>query len=515
MSRYATIYLDGTFRETESLSRFPASNTSLRHDELLAVSHSLTQNKNVRNVFIIVGQRFQVSSIAEASPIAEVLRALVSAGKRLEFVATAYREVELYLASFCQSRSIHPLGSVALTGIGRDFLFFRRTLDHLRLTVEVARRRQYKGGADALVREDLDPIQDEQYRNYYRDIATTVEAAIRRGYAKTESDLSRLRREAVSAEEAVASGWADRVATWDDIRAELKDQKIRPHKHPRYRGRYGHGKKIVVLVLEGLISGGTNRRNPVLGQSVGSASFVAQVRKLRSDRSVAAVVLRVHSRGGTATAAEDIRRELARLAEEKPLFTSLGPVAASGGYWVACLGKPVFVEETSLVGSIGVIVLFLRAAGLLSKLGLRSARVDGATSDNRLSAFRSSDGRSRRVLEAMIEPVYRRFTALVADSRKIEADRVEELAGGRIFGGAAGVENGLADSVGGLSEAIEAARAAIGASRVRVEFRPRVHRSLLQRIIGRNVPSVSALEGMADVHADVSTIEGMPLALFF
>jgi protease-4 len=501
----------------------------------------------VEDVYVVCGSEFRIPSLAAAEPVAAELDRLVAAGKRLTFVATHYREIELYLASRCTRRSIHPLGSVALLGIGADFLFFRRFLDRARISVEVVRREEYKGAADGLVREHLDTRQRDQYRRYVATAEAALERELRRGFQKTEHDIRVLRDSVLSAQEALSSGWVDAVGTWNDIKAELesptsdtpnsslelpprqpqrnaespgegRNDRQKEKRIPRFRGHVGRGKKIVVLTLEGLLQDGRTRRGGPVGQSVGSDSFVPEIRKTRRDRSVSGVVLRVSSRGGSATAAEGIRSELARLAAEKPLVVSIGPVAASGGYWITCLGRRLFCQESSLVGSIGVIAALAHTGGIFSRVGIARERVEESGSTNRLSPYAPVDGRTRRVLKDLVEPVYDRFVSLVADSRGFTEHETRDLAGGRIFAGTEAAERGLVDAIGGLGDAIEAVRTEIDAKRVRIEFRPRVRRSLLGRLIGRSLPSVTA--GLSDVEnlvgggaGIVTLLDGRPLAV--
>lgn len=213
----------------------------IRHDEL---QHKIAAmlNADAGDVYVVVCSDSRVSSLAAAEPIARALDKLVAAGKRLSFIATHYREIELYLASRCSRRSIHPRGSVALRGIGADFVFFRRLLDRARISVEVVRRQEFKGAADGFVREAFDERQHEQYRTYLAAAETVLERELRRSYRRTERDIVALRKSVLSADEAVSSGWADAVETWSGIKADLEaantdvpDSSLEATPHPSKR----------------------------------------------------------------------------------------------------------------------------------------------------------------------------------------------------------------------------------------------------------------------------------------
>ncbi len=190
-----------------------------------------------------------------------------------------------------------------------------------------------------------------------------------------------------------------------------------------------------MLFLEGAIADGRSRRSLLTGQTIGAESFLPHIKRLRDDRSVAAVVLRVNSGGGSATASEDLYAEIRRLAEKKPVAVSFGGVAASGGYWVACSGAKIFAETTTLTGSIGVFSLSFHAESAMRHYGIGASVIRRGQSADRGSFLRSPTPGEEAQLEAEVDRVYGEFLDRVAKARVKDRNEIDTIAQGRVWSG--------------------------------------------------------------------------------
>ena len=186
--------------------------------------------------------------------------------------------------------------------------------------------------------------------------------------------------------------------------------------------------------------------------------IAARLRGARLEESVAAVVLRVNSPGGSATASELVLREVQLLREAgKPVVASMGDVAASGGYYVSCAANEILAHPNTITGSIGVTGMIPDVSGLADKIGIRSETVNTSPSADIGSPFRSPTESELATIQAMTDRVYEVFLDRVAEGRGMTRDEVHEIAQGRVWSGRDAKENGLVDGFGSFEDALSRA----------------------------------------------------------
>ena len=208
--------------------------------------------------------------------------------------------------------------------------------------------------------------------------------------------------------------------------------------------------KIAVLVADGEIVDGESKD----GQ-VGGESFAKEVEKLRKDEKVKAIVLRINSPGGSARASDVMWRELILAKKEKPLIISMGDLAASGGYYIACMGDRIFAQPNTITGSIGVFGLIPNAKKLLNdKLGITTDRVSVTKHGALTIGTNPLDEEEKAMIQRSIERTYREFKQRVAEGRKQDTAFIESIAQGHVYTGAQGMKIHLVDEIGGLDQAI-------------------------------------------------------------
>lgn len=485
--RYLEIRLAGSFRDTGSLVPGitpPSSRKSFRYDQFLETVQRVIASRKIQRVCIHCESDFAKSGFAGLQAVRTELMRMRNAGKELEFYAVEYGPGELFLASVCDSRFIHPLGSFALLGLASELLFFRKLLAETKIGIEIFRRGRYKSAADSLKHDRIDPLSKEQYdellRQRWETLSMQSAEALGKPLRKIETALQ---DGIISASEAVHRGFCTAMTTPSEAHAKRAAVKMKPAKSFRLKGRYGRGKRIAVLCFEGAIVDGASRRLPLMGQALGDETFTAYIEKLRKNRRIVGVVLRINSGGGSATASENIYQALHRLSLEKPLYASMGTVAASGGYWISLAAKRSFAESLTVTGSIGVIRVMVNLRETLRRFGISTSTLKTHPSADFPSSLRKPNGDERRMLEEEMERIYRAFIERTATARKRQPAEIAPLAEGRVWSGHDAVRLGLVDEIGGLPDAIEDLRRSRGVPNARVEFYPRIRRSMLQRLL--------------------------------
>lgn len=495
--RYAKIVLSGSFRETglQSRSLAAAGEQPFRYDQFLVTVEKILANRKVGRVLIEHKSDFRLVLFSSAEDVRRQVERLQEAGKEVWFFSKSYDSVPLYIASAAGKRIIHPLGRLSFAGFSRSFLFFKRMLDRHGIEAEVIRRGRYKSAGDRFRTDRMDRENREQYERYFREIMEEAKERTQTSLGKTNEELEALiGGRILDAKAAEEEGWVDESATLAKIEDRWKkEEKVKPKKIRKVGRSCGKGrKKIAVLVFEGAIIDGKTRHHPLIGQAIGSESFISHIEKLKKERRVKAVVLRINSGGGSATASEDVLEALSRLAAEKPLVVSMSEMAGSGGYWIACAAERLFVRRTTLTGSIGVIVMMLGMRKFLETHGITESTVRTGPHADLGSPFRPVTEQERSLMDGTVESLYRRFLEKAADFRKKETREIERLAAGRVWSGADAVENGLADELGGLGEAVSYLETKLGTKRTKVVFYPEIKYGFLEKRLYRGSKSADS-----------------------
>lgn len=261
-------------------------------------------------------------------------------------------------------------------------------------------------------------------------------------------------------------------------------------------GKKVTGDHIALIRVSGVITAG--RSEPGLfGDAVsGSEDIVSQLVKARRDRSAKAVLIRINSPGGSPAGSEEVWNEIRRVREAgKPVYVSMGDVAASGGYYIACAADRIFADDSTITGSIGVIVNTADLSGLYRKIGVNPETIKSGKFKDIGSPDRPLTPEERQILQGIVDSAFERFVRAVAEGRKMPVEQVRKLADGRIFTGSQALRHKLVDEIGGLRDATLAASRAGG-----IPGEPRVveygRRSLFETIFG--MQSERALSGLAE-----------------
>ncbi len=220
--------------------------------------------------------------------------------------------------------------------------------------------------------------------------------------------------------------------------------------------------RVAVINIEGMIVSGSDTRESIFNQAngVSSGSIMRQIREAAADDSVKALVLRIDSGGGSATAAEEVARELKRFKEKtkKPIVATMGDMGASAAYWIAvCSSDKVYANATTLTGSIGVYMPYMNLEELFKKIGITSSKIKSGAYKDMLSSDRPMTQEEQHILQNIVNEIYNEFVSAVAAGRKMEESKVRVLADGRVYTGQQAKQLNLVDELGDYYDALAAA----------------------------------------------------------
>jgi len=380
---------------------------------------------------------------------------------------------DFYLASVANEVAIDPYGMILMPGLASQPMFLAGFFEKYGIDIQVTRVGKYKSYVEMFTRKDMSPENREQVQKLLDDVWGTLVSDIghSRGVSPESIQATVDAEGIIKPDVALKAHLVDRVVYRDEIIDQLKKETgvtspTAPFKqvqlsyyaktavHPATQ--LGPG-KVAIVYAEGEIVEGEGDAN-----EIGGAKFAREIRRLREDDSVKAIVLRVNSPGGSASAAETIQRELRLARKVKPVIVSMGSYAASGGYWISAYGDRIFAEPSTITGSIGVFGIQGDIQKLANDHGVTFDSVKTGRFADALTISRPKTPEEMEVFQKMVDWIYGQFVAKVAEGRKMPVDRVEEIAQGRVWSGTEAKNIGLVDELGGLNDAIRYAGAKAG-----------------------------------------------------
>jgi protease IV len=371
---------------------------------------------------------------------------------------------EYYLASACGQIWLVPSNSVSIRGMMAEALFFRGTLDKLKIVPEFYHVAEFKTAYNMFTEKKFTAPHREEVesvlRSIYNDYVTSAAAARGMDRAKFESFVN---AGPLLTSDAVEDKIVDRLGYWDQVQDYFKSgyhgwNPISLNRYRTFLNADGGGSKIAVVHATGLIVSGKSQTTPGGGFVMGGDSVASDLRDARNDASIRAIVLRIDSGGGSVVGSEVIRREVELAQGQKPVVVSMSDVAASGGYWIATPAAKIIADANTITGSIGVLTGKLNLSGLYNLLGVSSDYV--ATSDNAtlFSDQQNFTPAQEAYIKKSLDDTYAQFTQGVARGRHMSVEAVDKIAKGREWSGTQGKDLGLVDELGGFDRAIEVAK---------------------------------------------------------
>ncbi|NEN88388.1 MAG: signal peptide peptidase SppA [Okeania sp. SIO3H1] len=460
------------------------------------------------------------TGLANLQEIRQALQRFRETGKKIIAYDVDWTEREYYLGSVADEIVINPLGAIEFNGLSSQTMFLSGAFDKFGIGVQVTRVGKYKSAVEPFIRETMSPENREQNLQLLRDIWGKYLQTIAPSRGLTIQQLQAIANDQgiLMGDAAVDSKLVDRVGYYDEVLSELKvltgkeeDDKtftqISLNNYTRVpevaevaSGDVKSKNKIAVVYAEGEIVNGTGTP-----RQIGGDRLAKELRRLRLDDKVKAVVLRVNSPGGSALASEVIGREVKLTREQKPIIVSMGNIAASGGYWISMNADKIFAEPTTITGSIGVFGVLFNIQELGNENGITWDTVKIGQFADLNNNSRPKTEEELALIQNMVDSIYERFITNVATARNLPKEKVAEIAQGRVWSGLNAQELGLVDEITGIEGAIEfaAEKAELG-DNWKVEEYPK-SRSLEQRIF----------RSLSGVEAEISTSPIDPLTAEF
>ena len=507
---YAEIEVKGAIPDAEPLVYlFEPAGEALYG--LLDRLDAAAQDQSVRGVVLRV-QDFG-AGFAKVQELRQALARCRQAGKEVVCYLDSAGNLSYYLATGADRIVLAPSTHLMLVGVRAEIIFARRLLDKVGVEADFVQAGRYKSAGEWLTREGPSQASRESIESIVEDYFDQLTEGIARGRGMPISAaVAAARHGPYTAEEARRRGLVDDVMFYDEL---VKDLRTGDDGRAEMRPEYGRAKAraagrpgspnffsllmggalparkgpaspcIAVVHAVGAIVSGSAEDLGMGSRVVAADDFVRVLRVARDDANVKAIVVRIESPGGSASASDAIWRELRRADARKPVIASMSDVAASGGYYMAAGARRIYAEPATVTGSIGVFGGKLVLTDLLDKLGLDVYVVERGGSTGLASPFVPFSPQERRKMKDLLEDVYRTFLNRVAQTRPgMSVAQVEAVAQGRVWTGRQALANGLVDELGGLTEAIAAARGAAGIppeQRVVVQHLPR-SRSLIELV---------------------------------
>lgn len=380
---------------------------------------------------------------------------------------SGWSKSDLMLVAAATRLYLDPMGVIEMNGFAAEPMFYGDALKKYGIDIQVTRVGKYKSAVEPFTTNKMSEASREQTAKLLTDIWSEWKLAIS---ADRKIQLDQIQTIAdekgfLFAGEAKSLGMIDEIKEDNDVLSELKvlsgkkesDKTFNQISLQRYLKAdeddatpRSSENRIAVVFAEGTIVDG----NGSIGE-IGGESLSRQLRRLRSDSSVKAVVLRVNSPGGSAYASELIQRELVLIQKDKPVVVSMGYVAASGGYWISTYANRIFAQPNTITGSIGVFGLFPNIKGLGNSVGITWDEVKTAELAAMQTTSRPKTSAELARYQLGVDKIYDDFIKMVAEGRRLKPEFVNEIAQGRVWSGKEAIKLGLVDELGGLSQAID------------------------------------------------------------
>ena len=436
-------------------------------DDILSSIQKAKDNENIKGIYLQAGM--MEASVASLEEIRNALKEFKESGKFIVAYGDNYTQGMYYLASVADKVIVNPQGTITWQVLSSKTIFFKDLLKKVGIEMEIFKVGTYKSAVEPFIATEMSDANREQITAFLNSTWKRLLEDISASRGISEDDLNKCADNFMMlspAETYIANGLADTLLYKDGVLDYLKelsgreaDESLRTLSLEDMKNVKRNvpldksGTIIAVYYAYGEIDSSTSTEEGINSQKV-----IRDLRKLREDETIKAVVLRVNSPGGSAFGSEQIWREVTLLKEKKPVIVSMGDYAASGGYYISCAANCIVADPTTLTGSIGIFGMFPMVENLLTdKLGLHFETVKTNSYADMGDMTRPFNDAERAAMQNYINNGYKLFVQRCADGRGMSVEAIEKIAEGRVWTGATAKELGLVDELGGLDKALEIA----------------------------------------------------------
>ena len=443
-------------------------------DDILSSIQKAKENENIKGIYL------QASSLGTSyASLQEMRNALLDfkeSGKFVIAYADSYTQGLYYLSSAADKVLLNPKGMIEWRGIASAPLFYKDLLQKIGVEMQVFKVGTYKSAVEPFIATEMSPANREQVTAFITSIWGQVTEGVSASRNIPVDSLNVYADRMLMfypSEESVKCGLADTLIYRNDVRNYLKklveideddnlpivglsDMMNVKKNVPKDKS----GNIVAVYYASGEITdypSSATSEDGIVGSKV-----IRDLRKLKDDNDVKAVVLRVNSPGGSAFASEQIWHAVKELKTKKPVIVSMGDYAASGGYYISCVADTIVAEPTTLTGSIGIFGIIPNVKGLTDKIGLSYDVVKTNKYADFGNIMRPFNEDERSLLQMMITEGYDTFVSRCAEGRHMTKEAIEKIAEGRVWTGETAKKLGLVDELGGIDKALDIAVAKAG-----------------------------------------------------
>lgn len=467
--------MDDPFAELTGEATAPDLYTTLR-----LIKHA-SADSLVKGIYIIA--KDNPNGFATSQDLRRALLDFKKNGKFIVAYGDYISQKAYHVASVADKIYCHPMGMFEWQGMSVEYVFFKGLIDRLEVKPQIFYAGKYKSATEPFRETAMTPANKEQTSEWLNGIYGKMVEDVSSS-RKLNKDSLRLLAQIFALdkpEKAVKAGLIDGLKYDDELRDEIrkrvnlsKEKSINFIKLGKYAsannvsGAYSSN-KVALVIAEGSIVYGKGSPD-----EVGSDDYISVLRKLRNDDGIKAVVLRINSPGGSSLASEIIWREIDLIRKTgKKVVVSMGDVAASGGYYIACNADRIMAQPNTITGSIGVFSVVPDLSSFMkNKLGVTFDRVQTGPYADMPSVTRSLNSAEQQFIQQQVDQIYYDFKKRVADGRKKSVEYIDSIAQGRVWTGQKALEIGLVDELGGLEEAIGVAAKLAGIKDYKIKMYP-------------------------------------------
>jgi len=425
----------------------------------LAKNNEKIEGIHLRSDYLMAGW-------SQTKTLRDALLSFKESGKFISAYGDFFTQKGYYLASAADSLFINPNGNIEFKGLASEVLYFKDFEDEYGFKMEVIRHGKYKSAVEPYLSNEMSDDNREQIGSLISSLWNNIgtEIAQERKISTEKLDAIASELQANLPEDAIKLGLIDQTSYKTDYINNLKNKMgIEDSENLNlvsYRnllsGNAAHKKgvrdKIAIIYAQGPILFGEGSET-----QIGDEVFVDAIEEATKSKRIKAIVLRVNSPGGSALTSDILWKALQEAKKKKPLVVSMGDVAASGGYYIACGADKIFADPMTVTGSIGVFATLPNFKGFTDHVGINAEHVLTHKNAMGYSPFESLSEGFQKSIRKNIEQIYMTFKERVSEGRGLSMSAVEEIAQGRVWTGVQAKENGLIDELGGLNEALKAA----------------------------------------------------------
>lgn len=437
-------------------------------NDLLDCIRKAKTDPNIRGIYLNPSDI--QAGMATVEEIRGALKDFKTSGKFIYAYGDQFSQKAYYLVTIADSVMLNPQGAVDFRGLGGERTFYKKGLEKLGVEMQIVRHGKFKSAVEPFLLDKMSPenrLQTETYlKSIWNDMLTDISASRKLSFDEL-NDIADMVATFRKADFAKKKNLVDRLKYKDQVIDDLKkltstserdDVKavdiFKYIKVPEKREQKGLARqKIAVIYASGDIDAG------VSDDGINSEELSKTIREARRDSSIKAIVLRINSPGGSAFGSEVIWREVKLAAATKPVIASMGDVAASGGYYIACAADTIMADPTTITGSIGIFGMIPNFQKLMTdKLGITSDVVMTNEHSDMISVTRPMSTFERELMQQTIEEGYDTFISRVGEGRKLSKAAVDSIGQGRVWAATSAKEIKLVDTFGGLTDAIALAK---------------------------------------------------------